>query len=141
MRSLKIKKLTPDAQIPTKAHPGDLGFDLYASESEVLNPDEVTLVPCGIAVQFPNGFGGIIKDRSSMALRGILTCGGVIDNGYRGPIGVLMRSVWEHGVIVSKGQKIAQIVLVSTSDSFSIEEVFEVDENVRGSRGFGSTGV
>jgi dUTP pyrophosphatase len=138
---MKIKKLTPDAKIPTKAHPGDLGFDLYASEAVTLHPDEATLVPCGISIQFPYMFGGIIKDRSSMALQGILTCGGVIDNGYRGPIGVMMRTISRSNVIILKGHKIAQLILVRTSDFEKIEEVDELDVTPRGSHGFGSTGV
>jgi len=138
---MKIKKLTPDATIPTKSHPGDLGFDLYASEDVMLNADGVTVVPCGIAIQFPYMFGGIIKDRSSMAGNGILTCGGVIDNGYRGPIGVMMRPIFHSNILIFKGQKIAQMILVRTSDFEKIEEVDELDVTPRGSHGFGSTGV
>jgi dUTP pyrophosphatase len=138
---MKIKKLTPDAKIPTKAHPGDLGFDLYASEDVLLNPDATILVSCGIAIQFPYMFGGVIKDRSSMAMKGILTCGGVIDNGYRGPIGVMMRTMFHYNVLITKGQKIAQLILVRASDFEKIEEVDELDVTVRGSHGFGSTGV
>jgi dUTP pyrophosphatase len=138
---MKIKKLTPDATIPTKSHPGDLGFDLYASADASLRPDEVTVVPCGISIQFPYMFGAVIKDRSSMALKGIITCGGVIDNGYRGPIGVMMRTIMRHNVFIEKGQKIAQLILVRASDFEKIEEVDELDVTVRGSHGFGSTGV
>ena len=114
MRSLKVKRLTMDATLPTKAHEDDLGWDLYAAHDAPLKIGEVCLVHTDIAIEFPYDTGGIVKDRSSMALRGIYTSGGVIDCGYRGEIGVMLTNtaVNSPSVTIKKGQKIAQLVLV-----------------------------
>ena len=81
---LRIKLLDPRAKAPTVAHPGfDLGYDLYALNDEILRPGYSIAVGTGIAIEFNPHWGGLIKDRSSMALRDITVSGGVIDSGYR----------------------------------------------------------
>ena len=82
---LKIKRLHPDAKLPTVAHPGtDLGYDLYALEDTVLPPGVAVKVRTGIAVEGLEGYGFVVGDRSSMAARGVTYMGGRIDAGYRG---------------------------------------------------------
>ena len=136
---MKILKLNPEAKIPTKANPGDLGYDLYANESLSVHPG-VNVIHTGIAIAFDEGWGGVIKDRSSMALRGTSVVGGVIDNGYRGEIIVLLRGYGEGSLYIGKGQKIAQLIPVQVAN-FEIEEVEHLFETIRGGKGFGSSGA
>lgn len=142
---LKVRKLHANATLPTKAHVGDLGYDLYASEYTYIPPDQVTLVPTGIAVRFPSGYGGLIRDRSSIATnRKIFTVAGVIDEGYTGEIKIAFYNPGEndHGFYMSiqPGEKIAQMVLVPVTN-FLIQEVDELEETSRGAQGFGSSDV
>jgi dUTP pyrophosphatase len=138
---LRVKRLDSTAKLPTKAHSGDLGYDLYANESVAIHPGETKLVKTDIAVQFPNGWGGIIKDRSSVATkRNLFTVAGVIDNGYTGEIRVAFHNAGEHVQAFVVGDKIAQIVLTETTD-FVVEEVETIISNDgRDANGFGSTG-
>jgi len=138
---MRVKKLSENAQLPTKAHLGDLGYDLYTSEGTAVFPSETKIVKTGIAIEFPEGYGGVIKDRSSVATKmEIFTVAGVIDNGYIGEIKV---AFFNGGLGVQKitaGAKIAQLVLIPTVD-FNVIEVDEVvSSDQRGDEGFGSTG-
>lgn len=90
---IKFKLLSKDAKVPTKNLVTDLGYDLYASEDTILKEGEITMVNTAIAMQLPQWFGAIIKDRSSCASLGLTTHAGVIDNGYNGEIKVLMRYI------------------------------------------------
>jgi dUTP pyrophosphatase len=139
---MRVKRLSDRAQLPTKAHLGDLGYDLYANESVVIFPGETKIVKTGIAIQFPTGYGAFIKDRSSVATKkGLFTVAGVIDNGYIGEIGIALYNGIESLIRVEVGEKIAQLVLIPTVD-FKVEEVDEViSADFRGEGGFGSTGT
>jgi len=138
---MKIKRLHEEAILPTKAHSGDLGYDLYTSEPVTINTDETVLVNTGVSIQFPAGYGGIIKDRSSVATKQkLFTVAGVIDNGYTGEIKIAMHNASGQSQHIEQGQKIAQLVLVPVTN-FVIEEVDVVITNDgRGEDGFGSTG-
>jgi deoxyuridine 5'-triphosphate nucleotidohydrolase len=138
---LRVKRLTDTSKLPTKAHTGDLGYDLYANHTVHIYPGETGLVKTGIAVQFPEGWGGLIKDRSSVATkRNLFTVAGVIDNGYIGEIEVAFHNAGENIQAFVVGDKIAQMVLIETTD-FVIEQVDEIFSNdERGDNGFGSTG-
>jgi len=139
--SMKVKRLQEDAVLPTKAQDGDLGYDLYANEDITLYPVATELVSTGVSIQFPKGFGGLIKDRSSIATKKkVFTVAGVIDNGYTGEIKIAMFNSTPYRINFNKGDKIAQLVLIPVTD-FQIEEVDEVVTNDgRGEGGFGSTG-
>lgn len=139
---IKIKRLSNKALPPQKAHAGDLGYDLYASEATAIFPGETVVVKTGIAIQFPEGYGGFIKDRSSVATKkGVFTVAGVIDNGYIGEICIAMYNGSDTTARISSGEKIAQLVLIPTVN-FEIEEVEEVlSADQRGAGGFGSTGT
>jgi dUTP pyrophosphatase len=138
---LKVKKLHPNATMPSKAHAGDLGYDLFACSVMDVFPDETKLIRTGVAIQFPEGYGGFIKDRSSIASKkGLFTVAGVIDNGYIGEIQVAFHNASEEVVEINPGDKIAQLVLIPTVN-FQVEEVEElVQQDQRGAGGFGSTG-
>ena len=139
---MKVKRLSDKALPPQKAHSGDLGYDLYASEVTAIFPGETKVVKTGIAIQFPEGYGGFIKDRSSVATKkGWFTVAGVIDNGYIGEICIALYNGMDSIAHVSLGEKIAQLVLIPTVN-FDIEEVTElVSVDQRGEGGFGSTGT
>lgn len=140
---LRVKKLNPEAVLPTVAHPGeDLGYDIYALQDSALQNGAVGKIRTGIAVQFPDGFGGIVKDRSSMASKGITVSAGVVDAGYRGEILVLMtyrNPIGPPQYDIRAGEKIAQIVPVRVHTE-PVMEVTELSETARGEKGFGSSG-
>ena len=147
---LNWKKLHKDAKAPHVAHPGeDLAYDLFAVEDATLVPGRVTLVRTGIAIQFDPAHGAIVKDRSSMALKGVKTSAGVIDAGYRGEILVPMTldmnapqnsESFQGGYKIKAGDKIAQMIPVKPLTIFEVEERAALKATVRGDRGFGSSG-
>lgn len=139
---MKVKRLSENAVLPQKAHAGDLGYDLFTNEGTAIFPNETKVVKTGIAIQFPAGYGGVIKDRSSVATKkGLHTVAGVIDNGYIGEIGIALHNGTDSLIHVAPGEKIAQLVLIPTVD-FTVEEVNEVlSTDNRGQGGFGSTGA
>lgn len=138
---LSIKKLSPEAKVPTRAHHDDAGLDLYANENYTLKPGEIHGVPTGIAMAIPAGSAGLIWGKSGLALKaGIGVLGGVIDAQYRGEIVVI---VTNHGTTeyhIEKGSKIAQI-LIQKIELLETEEVIELDDTIRGAGAFGSTGA
>jgi dUTP pyrophosphatase len=139
---MRVKRLRTTAVLPEKAHAGDLGYDLFAAEDTVVFRGETRLISTGIAIEFPPGYGGFIKDRSSVATKKhLFTVAGVIDNGYTGEIRIAVFNASDGVVKVAAGEKIAQLVLVPTVDF----EVVETDEltssDGRETGGFGSTGA
>lgn len=139
---LKVKKLSPNAKLPTVAHPGeDLGYDLYASETVIIPPQSRVRIPCGIAFEFVPKAGALLRDRSSMAMKGLFTIAGVIDAGYRGEMAVLMCNFsHEHAYEIKAGDKIAQMIPVKPETYHEIMEVEELSESDRGDKGYGSSG-
>ena len=139
---MKVKKLRTNAKLPQKAHAGDLGYDLFSVEGPAVYPEQTVVVKTGIAIQFPEGYGGFIKDRSSVATKkGLFTVAGVIDNGYTGEICIALYNGTPDLVHITPGEKIAQLVLIPTVN-FSVEEVDElIQQDERGTGGFGSTGT
>jgi dUTP pyrophosphatase len=137
---MKVKRLSVGAVLPQKAHAGDLGYDLFTNEGVVF-PNETKIIKTGIAIEFPEGYGGFIKDRSSVATkRGLHTVAGVIDNGYIGEICVALYNGTDSLIHITSGEKIAQLVLIPTVN-FEVTEVDEViSADQRGDGGFGSTG-
>lgn len=135
---LKIRKLNNHAKLPTRAYKGDLGYDLYAAERHVINPSEQKAVGTGISVEFPERWGGVIKDRSSMAAKMIYTSAGVIDNGYRGEVKILLRNDSKTTFVVETGDKIAQLIPIPVID-WEITET-DIQESDRNTNGFGSSG-
>ena len=136
---LKIKRLTEEAVIPTRAHVGDAGLDLYSLEEYTLQPLERHLFKTGIAFGIPPGHYGQISDRSGNAYkRGLTVLGGVIDETFSGEISVILYNTGD-GVQISKGEKLAQIIILPyvAPDMVEVEELVE---SSRGARGFGSSG-
>ena len=137
---LNIKKLSSSAIIPTRANSSDAGLDLYSDESVTLLPNSSTLVNTGIAMAIPEGFAGLIWDRSGMAVKnGVHRFAGVIDSGYRGPIKICLYNFSTSVVHIKRGHRIAQILIQSVPE-FVIQEVDDLGSTERGDDGFGSTG-
>lgn len=143
---LEVKLLNTDAKLPTVGHAGsDLGYDLYANCQVTIHPGQRTLIATGISATFRltdsnRVFGLLIKDRSSIASKGIRTSAGVIDAGYTGEINVLLTNNGSLSYSVEYGEKIAQMLPTEVFTAESIIEVSELEVSSRGSGGFGSTG-
>jgi len=136
---LKVKKLSPNAVMPTVAHPGeDIGYDLYASEDLIIPARGATGVHTGIAIEFLPAAGGIVKTRSGLAKKRLMCNAGVIDAGYRGEVIVLMENLGDEPYTIHAGDKIAQLL----EHPFLAGEVTEGELSVaaRGAKGFGSSG-
>lgn len=138
---MKVKKLFFDAQLPQKAHAGDLGYDLFSLGVTTIYPGQTELVGTGVCIQFPDGYGALIRDRSSVATkRNLFVVAGVIDNGYTGEIKVALHNAGEDVQRIGHGEKISQLILIPTVN-FTVEEVADIESSDgRNNKGFGSTG-
>ena len=137
---IKIKKLHLDAQIPKYAHEGDAGLDLYTVEAFELEPGERKSIPLGIAIEIPDGYVGLMWDKSGLSHKyGIKSFGGVIDSGYRGEIHAGVMNLSDKYFKFEKGHKIAQL-LIQKIEQVDFEEVKELSDSLRGEGGLGSTG-
>lgn len=136
---LLVKKINPDAKILQVALAGDAAMDLYSIEDLILAPGERASVKTGIAIKIPEGYAGLIWDKSGVSHKfGIKTLGGVIDSGYTGEWKIGLINLSKENFEIKKGQKIAQ-VLFQKVENPEIELVEEMPETERGKRGFGST--
>ena len=138
---IKIKKLHPEAIIPSYAHPGDAGLDLYSCEDKLIKAGEREIISTGIAIEIPEGYVALVWDKSGLAGNaGIKTMAGVGDSGYRGEYKIVLFNTSKEDYYVKKSQKICQI-LIQPVEKAEIEEVSELSETSRGENGFGSTGM
>jgi dUTP pyrophosphatase len=129
-----------DMTTPHYAHDGDAAFDLRSAEELVLEPKQRHTTKTGIKVAIPEGYFGLIKDRSGYAHKhGIHCLAGVIDSGYRGEIGVVMINLGEEPFEIKKDMKIAQMMILE-NPKINLVEVKSLDDTNRGHGGFGSTG-
>lgn len=137
---LKIKKLTTDAVLPSYAHVGDAGLDMYSNEVVVIKPGESVKVKTGISMEIPDGCVGLVWDKSGLSTNHkIKTLGGVIDSGYRGESLIGLINLGDTSYIIEKGHKVAQ-VLIQKIERVDVVEVEELTDTSRGVGGFGSTG-
>jgi dUTP pyrophosphatase len=137
---LKIKKLNPDAILPSYAHPGDAGMDLFAVEEILIKKGERVQVKTGIVIALPEGCAGLIWDKSGLSHKfGLKTLGGVIDVGYRGEVAVGIINLGQEDYLLEKGHKIANMI-IQRVEQCVIEEVDELSDTSRGEGAFGSTG-
>lgn len=137
---IKIKKLREDAKLPTHGLEGDAGIDFYAIESVTFLPRKQERVPTGVSIEIPDGYVGLIWDKSSISFNmGLKIMGGVIDSGYRGEIIMSLLNTGDKEVILEKGHKIAQMI-IQKYENCDIVEVNELSDTVRGHGREGSTG-
>ncbi len=136
---LKVRRIKKDARLPRYGHTGDAGLDLFSVVEAVLKPGEAFAVPTGIQTAIPSGFVGLIWDKSGISLSGVHRLAGVVDAGYRGEIKVVMINLSGNDFAVSKGMKIAQM-LIQPVVGVTVNETDDLDDTERGEGGFGSTG-
>ena len=142
---LLVKLLIEGARAPEVAHPGeDLGYDVFALEATELWARASVRVRTGIAVEARHpetgvGLGLLVRDRSSMAAKGVAVTGGVIDAGYRGEIQILLTNLTDEAIRLNAGDKIAQMIPVPVLTG-KVSVVEDLADSNRAEKGFGSSG-
>jgi len=140
---LPVAKLKDEATLPSRAHEGDAGLDLYACEAAHIGPGERWSVGTGIGVAIPEGHAGLVLPRSGLARDhgiALVNSPGLIDSGYRGELRVLLLNTDPAETFrVEPGDRIAQLVISPIASSAPVE-VESLTESMRGDGGFGSSG-
>lgn len=140
---VQVQRLDPDLPLPSYAHEGDAGLDLYSATDASLKPGERAAIPTGIAVAIPEGFAGFVQPRSGRAVKdglGMPNSPGLIDSGYRGELRVAVINLdLDQPLHIRRKEKIAQMVILPVT-AVELIEVQKLPESSRGGDGFGSTG-
>ena len=136
---IKIKKLKENAKLPKYAHTGDVGMDLYAMETVTISPMGNYRLWHGFAMEFPEGYAAIIKDKSGIAKAGLHTMGGVFDPGYRGEYNTQLVNLGSEPYTIEEGDKVSQLIIYPVVIA-ELEEADTLSESSRGEGAFGSTG-
>ena len=144
MSTVAVKKVRPNAILPTYGSKEAAGADLYAclEESVTIDAGQTVFIPTGIAMEVPKGCAGLIYARSSLGTkRGLAPANkvGVIDSDYRGEIGVVLHNHGQVAQTVAPGERIAQLLITPVLTP-AYTEVDELTDTDRGAGGFGSTG-
>jgi len=144
MKAVRVKKLHPNAKLPTYGSACAAGADLYAclDAAVTVEPGEIFWVPTGIALEVPAGCAGLIYARSSMgAKRGLAPANkvGVVDSDYRGEIRVVLLNHSKHPQTIEPGERVAQLLITPVLTPEYVESD-TLDNTDRGIGGFGSTG-
>ena len=141
--NLLVHRLDPDLPLPSYAHPGDAGLDLYARVAVSLAPGERAVVPTGVAIALPDGYAAFVHPRSGLAARygvSLVNAPGTVDAGYRGEIKVSVINLdAREPVSFRRGDRIAQLVVQPVVRA-RFHEVAQLPGSARGAGGFGSTG-
>lgn len=158
MNSLLVKKIFADARLPVRTNPTDSGADVFVYRFEqiftsgiqkpditgneiCLNTNDRVLINTGLIVTVGSGYEIQVRPRSGNAInRGLIVVNspGTIDESYRGMLGIIIANIGHQAQIITKGDKIAQIV-VSEVKLFPVLEVDELNQTERGEKGFGSS--
>ena len=157
---IPIEICNPEAKIPTYAHKGDAGMDVYSTIDVTIAPGETKLIPLGFKVAIPEGYELQVRPRSGFSLRThlrVANAPGTIDSGYRDEVGIILHNcaptiqdfgdgsagtrLYGPSYTISKGDRIAQLVLqaVPTALFIKTSDISKIGEDRNG--GFGSTGV
>ena len=143
MIELPVRRLHPDAVLPSRAYAGDAGLDLAACERVVLAPGERAAVATGLAVAVPDGYAGFVQPRSGLAAKHgitIVNSPGLVDSGYRGEVlVVLLNTDRERTFVVEPQMRIAQLVVVELPE-VAVRDVEHLPPTERADRGHGSSG-
>ncbi len=141
MATLKVKKLVPNAVVPTRATPGSAGYDLYSTDGFIIMPGHRVVIPTGVALELPEGTYGRIAPRSGLAVKhGVDVLAGVVDRDYTGELKVvLVNTDLRRAFMIRPGYRIAQLILENYTVA-EVEEVPYIEETERADAGFGSTG-
>jgi dUTP diphosphatase len=139
---LPVRRLRDDATLPVQAYAGDAGLDLAACGRHEIGPGERGVIPTGLAVEIPEGYGGFVLPRSGLAAHNgitLLNAPGLIDAGYRGEVQVVAHNTdTERTFVVEPGMRIAQLVVLAVAEVEPVERE-ELAGSERGERGFGSS--
>jgi len=128
---LKIKRLSKNALLPAKKYSGDAGYDLYVAHDYFIYSFEEVIIPLDIAIEIPDGYVGLIKEKSGQDFH---IGAGVVDSNYRGELKIKLRNPMKINRMIFKNQPIAQLLIVSCPN-FEVEEVEELSETERGEKG------
>ena len=142
MTRLLVRRLRPEAVLPTRAYEGDAGLDLPSADALVLAPGERAVVGTGLAVAVPEGHAGFVQPRSGLAAKHgitIVNAPGLVDSGYRGEVKVVLLNTGDEPFEVEPGMRIAQFVVLQVAAVEPVE-VAELPAAERGERGHGSSG-
>ena len=142
MVPIGVKKLHPDAILPKYSHDGefgDLAADLYSVEELTFTRSDIRTISIGIALEFPAGDGGMIADRSGLAMKGFTTFAGVVDPGYKGELKVVAAYFGATPLEIRVGDRVAQLRVVKRIAG-SFREIDGLSLSERSDRGFGSSG-
>ena len=142
MIELPVRRLREDASLPTRAYAGDAGLDLAACDRHEVGPGERAVIPTGLALEIPQGYGGFVLPRSGLAAQHgitLLNAPGLIDAGYRGEVQVVCHNTdRERTFVVEPGMRIAQLVVLPVPEVALVERE-KLASTERGARGFGSS--
>ena len=136
---MEIVLINDDAIIPTRASKRSAGLDLYSSIDVNIDTNSIKKINTGICISLPENSYGFIRDKSSLAAKGLLKLGGVIDNDYTGEIIIIMTSLIEPTKI-KKGQKLAQLI-VSNISYPKIKLTKFLKDTERNNKGFGEMDI
>ena len=140
---LYVKRLSPDAKLPTRGTPRSGGLDLYATEDLEIGSGAVACIRTQLAVEIPEGHGGLLMTRSSFGKNMVLIAAGanLIDEDFRGHLLVYLMNVGEYSWKIRKGDRVAQLAIVPIEycEALDVGDG-ELSETQRGTGGFGSTG-
>lgn len=142
MMTVRIKRLSPHATLPSRQHSYDAGYDVTAVEETVVPAGKWTLVKTGIAVELPEEMEIQVRSRSGLALKHGIFClnaPGTVDAGYRNEIGVILANFSQEDFMIHRGERVAQLIF-QTPKHPELVEVDDLSESDRGLGGFGSTG-
>ena len=144
MLEIKIKRLDKSLPLPSYAHEGDAGVDLYSTVDCEIKPYERKLIPTGIKIAIPEGYAGFVQPRSGLAIKNgiaLVNSPGLIDSCYRGEINVILINLdKDNSFFIKKGDKICQLVIKKV-ETVKFVEVEELDITKRNENGLGSTGI
>jgi len=141
--SIGVSLLTNTARLPKRAHASDAAFDLYSDQPGFVEPGSIMTVSTGVALELPDHVHALVLSRSGLAAKNgvfVLNSPGLIDSGYRGEVKVVLHAVGKNRMLISQGDRIAQILFQETL-SVSLDEVDNLSSSDRGDKGFGSTGI
>jgi len=141
MSYVKILRINKEIEMPTYAKKGDAAFDLRSSEDFLLKAGQQKTIKTGIKMEIAPGHVGLIWDRSGMAHNyGIHALAGVIDSGYRGEIGIVLKNLSATDFMITKNMRIAQMLIQPFVEA-KIEEVNNIEDSERKEGAWGSTGL
>jgi dUTP pyrophosphatase len=139
---LYVKKVSPDAVLPTKGSEFAAGWDLASAGEGIIPARGTGIISTGLAIRVPPSTYGRIAPRSGLAVKNSIDVGaGVLDQDYNGIVGVVLFNHSDIPFLIKKGDRIAQLILEKIVQKADVVEVDSLPETKRGSGGFGSTGI